>query len=211
MAPPSPTAADTTVVAVPKSPTSDSNGLPSRLEALGVWSPSISALLEAHDATRVEGWVGEIEARLQSGGEFRSGPAAFLVAALKGGWPLPDRRTGGNGKRSAELARLAQEQEAAAAAEADRERNRLEESLGIDEETRELWQRVRERLQEQGHGHWSLASAYLGPIRRGLATVTTPAGMLVEPLEDRGEAIRAALEEATGKTVKAVEVQVAQM
>jgi hypothetical protein len=154
--------------------------------------------------------VFEIERRVGSGGEFRSGPAAFLVAALRNGWPLPERGVGGNEKKAAELARVAEEQEIAAAEEAMRERNRMEESLGIDDETRGLWDDVRERLRRDGHDHWVLASAYLGPLKRGTATVTTPAEVLVGPLEERGEAIRAALQEVTGKPVKAVEVQVAQ-
>jgi hypothetical protein len=178
---------------------------------LGVWSGSIPAILEAHDATRVAAWVTEIEARIGSGGEFRSGPAAFLVAALRNGWPLPERGTGGNGRRAGELAKVAEEQETAAAEEAKRERLRMEGALGIDDGTRELWEIVRGCLQEQGHGHWALASAYLGPIKRGTATVTTPAEILVAPLRERGEVIRAALQDATGKPVKAVEVQVAQM
>ena len=155
------------------------------------------------------GWLTEIEARMESGGEFRSGPAAFLVAALRNGWPLPERGPGGNGRKVTELARLAKEQETAAAEEAKRERLRMEEVLGVDDESRELWEIVRGRLQEQGHGHWALASAYLGPVKRGTATVTTPAEILVEPLREREEVIRAALQEATGKIVKSVEVQVA--
>ena len=198
----------TAVVVVPE--LSNSNGLTARLEALGVWSDSIPAIIDAHDATRLEGWVAEIETRMRSGGEFRSGPAAFLVAALRNGWPLPERGATGNGRKAAELARLAEEQETAAAEEARRERHRMEDALGVDGATRELWEIVRNRLHEQGHGHWALASAYLGPIKRGTAMVTTPAEMLVRPLEERGEAIRGALQEATGKPVKAVEVQVAQ-
>ena len=192
------------------SSTPDNNGLSTRLEALGVWPASIPAILEAHDTARVEGWVADIEARMGSGGEFRSGPAAFLVAALRNGWPLPERSATGNGRKAAELARLAEDQETAAAEEAKRERLRMENALGVDDATRELWEIVRGRLHEQGHGHWALASAYLGPLKRGKAIVTTPAEMLLAPLEQRAEAIRGALQEATGKTVKSVEVQVAQ-
>lgn len=193
------------------------NDVTARLAALGVAKSTGQALLKQHGPELVGRWIAYTEHKLRSGWLPKETPAAWLVSAIRAGdWIIPEWFNTPEEEQAAAAAdrEAAQERarQQAEAQERDREeaaaqRRELEAQLGIDDATRELWQRVRELLEERGEGSLALASAYLLPLAGDVATVATPVAFFCKVIVRHEEAIRAALEELTGRPVRGVEVR----
>lgn len=210
-------AARRTAVVVASSTEEEADGLTERLAALGVAKSTGQALLKQYGPELVGRWLAYTEHRLREGWLPRETPAAWLVSAIRSGdWILPEwfktpaeEAAAAAADREAATERTRQQAEAQ---ERDREeaaaqRRELEERLGVDDATRELWRQTLELLEERGEGSISLASAYLLPLAGEVATLATPVAFFCKMIPRHEAAIRAALEELTGRPVRAVEVR----
>ncbi len=213
-------AARRTAVVVASSAQTEADGtapdLAERLAALGVAKSTAAKLLQEQDREIVARWVAFTEHRLRGGWVPKETPAAWLVSAIRSGdWIIPEWFRTPEEEAAAEVAdREAAEERARQLAEAqerDREeaaaqRRAFEERLGIDEETRRVWQAARDLLQDRGQGTLALASAYLLPLADDEAAIATPVYFFCDRLAEREEAIRAALEEVTGRRIREVKI-----
>lgn len=191
--------------------------LTARLTALGVANSTARKLIKEHNDASLYRWVCYTEHKLQSGWIPKETPAAWLVSAIRSeDWVIPDwfqtpeeKVEAQAAQRRAAQAEQRHREEAAAQErqEAEAQRRAFEDRLGINEDTRAVWQRTRELLQEQGPMTAALFSAYLLPLENGVATVVTPVQFFCEVIPKHAEAIRAALEEVTGETIESIEVR----
>ena len=212
-----PSAGDPTAVVVASASPLTANDLASRLAALGVAKATARKLLKERDPGAVYRWLCYTEDKLRNGWVPRETPAAWIVAAVQSeDWVIPDWFQTPEEQAEAEVMkqrvaaaerRSREEAEARERQEAEDQRRALEAELGVDDGTRDLWDRTRALLQERGQWTAALFSAYLLPLRNGVATVATPVAFFGEVIGKRADAIRAALQEVTGQDVGRVEVQ----
>jgi len=191
--------------------------LADRLAGLGVARSTGQALLKQHGPEIVGRWIAYTEHRLRSGWTPNETPAAWLVAAIRAGdWIIPEwfktpeehaAAAEEEDRAAQELARRQEEAEAREREEAAAQRLAFEERLGVDDEARRLWQRTRELLDARGEGSIALAASYLLPVTSDVATLATPVAFFCDRLADRAETIRAALEEASGRPVREVKIE----
>lgn len=206
------------VVVASNAPTTTVNdNLSDRLIALGVTKRTAKKLQAEHPVDLIARWVAYTEHRLRTGWVPKETPAAWIVAAINSpDWVIPewfrtpeeeeeiDRR------RQAALAEETRRREEAEAVErqaAEAQRNALEEDLGIDAATRELWAQTLTLLQARGKMTTALFGSYLLPIARGVATVATAVEFFRVVIQQHAEDIRQALEEVSGRSVKRIEVR----
>ena len=174
-------------------------------------------LLKQHGPEVVDRWLAYTEHRLRGGWVPKETPAAWLVSAIRSGdWVIPEWFKTPSEEAATREAQDQAEQDRARQQAQEQERDReeaaaqrreLEDRLGIDDATRELWQRTRELLEERGEGSLALASAFILPFTSDVATVATPVAFFCKVIPRHEAAIRAALEELTGRPVRAVEVR----
>jgi len=196
---------------------SEALALADRLAALGVARSTAGKLLREHGPEVVGRWLAYTEHRLREGWLPNETPAAWLVSAIRAGdWIIPDWFATPEEQAAAEvadreakqeLARRQEEAEAREREEAAAQRLAFEERLGVDDEARRLWQGTRELLDARGEGSIALATAYLLPVTSDVATLATTVAFFCDRLADRAETIRAALEEASGRPVREVKIE----
>ncbi len=198
-------------------PSNEALALADRLAALGVAKSTAGKLLREHGPELVGRWIAYAEHKLAQGWLPNETPAAWLVAAVRAGdWIIPDWFKTPQQQAAAEAAdreaeqELARRQEEAAAREREEaaaQRLAFEDSIGVDDEARRLWQQARELLDARGEGSIALAAAYLLPVTSDVATLATPVAFFRDRLADRAETIRAALAEASGRPVREIRIE----
>jgi len=180
-----------------------------QLRDLGVHHHTASKLLREQDHPQVEQLLAYVSQRLQQGWTPHESVAAWLVAAIRGKYRLPDQDAG----RSHEDERVAERQTLAAAL-AERERERSDEelqrgreakllALGIEQNTDKVWQEVQALLHEREQWSVALAMSYLKNIENGLAVLLAPANLRQRLIARQAE-IEAALADVTGAPVRLV-------
>lgn len=214
-------AARRTAVVVASSADDQANGealaLADRLAALGVARSTTGKLLREHGPEVVGRWIAYTEHRLRSGWTPNETPAAWLVSAIRAGdWIIPEwfktpeeqaAAREAEDQAAAERGRLQDEAAARDREEAAAQRLAFEDGLGVDDEARRLWQQTRDLLEARGEGSIALAATYLLPVTSDVATLATPVAFFCDRLADRAEAIRAALQEASGRPVREVKIE----
>jgi hypothetical protein len=154
---------------------------------------------------------------LRTGWVPKETPAAWIVAAIGSpDWVIPEwfktpeEEETAERERQATLAAEARRREEAEAAEreaAEAQRSAVEDDLGIDAATRELWAQTLTLLQARGKMTTALFGSYLLPIVGGVATVATGVEFFRGVILQHAEDIREALEEVSGRSVKRIEVR----
>ncbi len=162
-------------------------------------------------------WVAYTEHRLRTGWVPKETPAAWIVAAIGSpDWVIPEwfqtpeEEEEIERRRQAALAEETRRREEAEAIErqaAEAQRSAVEEDLGIDAATRELWAQTLALLQTRGKMTTALFGSYLLPIARGVATVATAVEFFRVVIQQHAEDIRQALEEVSGHSVTRIEVR----
>ena len=188
-----------------------------RLTAMGVTASKANALVADYDPGLVYRWLCYAEYKLGTGWVPRESPAAWLVSAIRSqDWAIPDwfqtpeeKAAAEKQRQSMTRARLRDREQAEAAERkaAQAQRLAVEQKLGIGDSTRALWQQSLRLLDERAQMGPALLSAFLLPLRGTTATIVTPVKYFARAIAQNSDTIRAALEEAAGRTVQRIVVE----
>lgn len=201
------------VVSAPADSRNERPDLYERLRDLGVHQHTASKLLREHPAEHIEQMICYVTKRLQQGWAPYESVAAWLVAAIRGKYQLPESFWAAQEQEERE-AEKQKAQEQLAAAVCEREQKRAEEelrrqragrllSLGIEQNVDEMWQEAQARLRERGQWSAAMALCFLKNIENGLAVLLVP-GNLRSRLAARQPYLEAVLAEIWGQPVRLV-------
>jgi len=211
--PPSPV-----VVASEASHPTANDALTPQLTALGVAQSTARRLLQKHDHQLIQRWLAYTEHRLSHGWVPKESLAAWLVSAIRSeDWVIPswfqtpEEQAREQTQLAAEDQARRDEEAKAEREQAEAQRRAIESELRIGERTRDVWDRARAILAERKQMSPALYTAYLLPLRGTIATVVTPVGMFRDRIAQHAEAIREAIESATGKAIERVDVEFAEL
>ncbi len=184
-----------------------------QLRDLGVHQHTASKLLREYPAEHIEQMICYVTKRLQQGWAPYESVAAWLVAAIRGKYQLPESFLAAQEQQRRE-AEKQKAQEQLAAAISEREQKRAEEelrrqragrllSLGIEQNVDEMWQEAQARLRERGQWSAAMALCFLKNIENGLAVLLVP-GNLRSRIAARQPYLEAVLAEIWGQPVRLV-------
>lgn len=180
-------------------------GLVQQLKDLGVHAKTAERLVRQEDPHYLAGMIAFIQWRLEHGWQPEVSAAAWIVAAVKEHYELPqafareDPHTRGRRREADDDMRRQQR-------ELEEQREERLRQLGVDSQTSDVWARVVARLREAGEWSPVLAAAVLRRKSDGRYELLVPWAELVGRVEKRKEQIREAISEQVGEEVE-VEVR----
>ena len=171
------------------------------LLAIGIQQHSAATVLRDYPPTRVREMLQYLVYRLQGGWRPRESPAAWLIAALRDDYSIPQyERASAQAQSGLSPARLAAES-ARRTADLERrlrmERRILLEDHGVEQDVENMWQNARKRLRDRNEGSPVLAAAVLRVTSSGKAELLVPRPML-ERIKEDATLIQAAVEAEAG-------------
>lgn len=175
------------------------------LKDLGVHPKTAERLAREEDLDYLAGMIGFLQWRLEHGWQPEVSAAAWIVAAVKEHYELPEAFTH-QGADTREHRRRAEEARQRQERELDEQRERRLTQLGVDRETSDLWEGAVARLREAGEWSPVLAAVVLRRTSKGCYEVLVPWAELVARVERRREQIRRAISDQVGEDVE-VEVR----
>ncbi len=172
--------------------TEDLSELHNELKAIGVHPATTAKLISRYDTAHIENALRYLIYRLQSGWQPQQTPAAWLVAAIKEGYVIPDlTKTTQTAEVDGEELREAAAHQLAAIEKAFREeRRRLLDGYGIEQNVEQLWQRVQDRLRAQNAWSPVFAAGLLRLNDPESAELLVPRAVL-QRVKSQAESIRA--------------------
>jgi hypothetical protein len=179
------------------------------LRSIGIQQHTAATVVRDYPPTRVNEMLQYLIYRLQGGWRPRQSPAAWLIAALRDDYTIPQyEKTNAPDQSTLSPARLAAAS-ARRTAELERklaiQRKILLEDYGVEQDVENMWQRARQRLRDLNQGSPVLAAAVLRITAPDKAELLVPRPMLERIKEDAATiqaAVEAEVDRSIGLTIK---------
>ncbi len=165
------------------------------LKAIGVHHNTAAKFIREKETIQIRQALDYLIYRLQSGWQPQETPAAWLVAALRENYMLPERREapGRGGKDPVKSAEDAAQRAAEIRQQFTDERRRLLQDCGVEQNVEKIWQAVQARLRSTDKWSPVLAAVVLRLASDSAAELLVPVAILPH-VKSQIEAIRQALE-----------------
>ncbi len=175
------------------------------LRALGIHQQTAVSVLSDYPRTQVREMLQYLIYRLQGGWRPKESPAAWLIAALRDDYTIPQYEQAKSPDKStvspAQLAAASARRTADIERRLDMERRQLLEEYSIEQDVEDMWQSVRERLRKRNEGSLILAASLLRISGPGKAELLVPRPML-KSIKLQADVIRAAVEAEAGCSMR---------
>ncbi len=182
---------------------SEEEHLYKELKAIGVHHNTAAKLIRDNEVTQIRQTLDYLMYRLQNGWEPQQTPAAWLVAAIKENYVIPERpeEPAQSLKDPVKIAEEAAQRVAKESEQFADERRKLLERYGIEQYVDTLWQAVQGQLRNKHEWSPILAAAVLRLNSDTTAELLAPVG-IVERINSQIELITRALESELGHEVR---------